>query len=79
MEKTDRDAEGQEENEIIPDCDMLDRGAEGAICQPLDLQKKGAGAYGYIQRFVYVCDYGMCADNSCCYNRHAQKIAPSSW
>ena len=42
MEKTDRDAEGQEENEIIPDCDMLDRGAEGAICQPLDLQKKGA-------------------------------------
>lgn len=45
---------------------MLNRGAEGAICQSLDLQKKGAGAYGYIQRFVYVCNYALRCDNYCC-------------
>ena len=37
-----------QQHPVLSQYNMLARGAEGAICQPPDLQKEGGWCYGYI-------------------------------
>lgn len=39
---------------------MLTRGANGAIMSVAGHLRKGAGANGYIQRFIHFCNYALC-------------------
>ena len=42
------------------------------------IHMKGAGANGYIQRFIHVCNYALRSCNGC-YEHQKQKIAPPVW
>ena len=57
---------------------IFTQGAVGALCQPPDAMRKGAGAYGYILRSIPVCNYALRCDYSC-HSFYTQKVAPSSW
>ena len=57
---------------------IFTQGAVGALCQPPDAMRKGAGAYGYILRIIPVCNYALRCDYSC-HSFYTQKIAPSLW
>lgn len=55
---------------------MLTRGTEGAM-RSYRILMKGAGANGYISRFIHVCNYALRCYYSC-YCHTTQKVTPSS-
>ena len=56
---------------------MFTQGADGAM-RSCWILMKGAGANGYISRFILVCNYALRCYNSC-YLYSTQKVAPLTW